>query len=129
MKIKTFENMPKIRHTVRIYYIRALYITVMVIIPNKFNTSIIVCVCMCLFILILLCSPGFGYDLAKQLSSLDVTVFACFLHSTADGGTSLKAHNPDRIHVIQLDVGRNDQVETAVGYVNKVTDNKGNLYL
>ncbi|KAK2164848.1 hypothetical protein LSH36_58g15039, partial [Paralvinella palmiformis] len=67
-------------------------------------------------VLITGCDSGYGPELAKQLSSLDVTVFAGCLRSTADAATKLKSHNPDRIHVIQLDVTRNDQIEAAVEY-------------
>ncbi|CAI9723389.1 Hypothetical predicted protein [Octopus vulgaris] len=63
------------------------------------------------------CDSGFGHSLAQRLHSKGYTVYAACLFSQQDGAKELRDMESDRMHVIQLDVTCDDQVEKAMEYV------------
>lgn len=62
------------------------------------------------------CDTGFGHQLAKQLHGFDFTVFACCLSDTSDGALALKKMG---LHVIQMDVTSQQEVDAARDYVKE----------
>ena len=75
------------------------------------------------------CDSGFGHELAKRLDSLGVTVFAGCLFPEDAGAKKLKSACSNRLHVLQLDVTREDHVRNAVKYVNNSLGNKSEYNL
>ena len=75
------------------------------------------------------CDWGFGHELAKRLDSLGVTVFAGCLFPEDAGAKELKSACSNRLHVLQLDVTREDHVRNAVKYVNNSLGNKSEYNL
>lgn len=63
------------------------------------------------------CDTGFGHQLAKKLHSLGFTVFACCLDDNSDGAKALK--KLDGLHVIKLDITKQDQVDKVLDYVER----------
>jgi len=70
-------------------------------------------------VLITGCDTGFGLVLAKHLNSLGFTVFAGCLLADSDGvgAKELRAIASDRLHVLQLDVTKEDQWEKVKQYI------------
>uniref|UniRef100_H3D5D9 3-hydroxybutyrate dehydrogenase, type 1 n=1 Tax=Tetraodon nigroviridis TaxID=99883 RepID=H3D5D9_TETNG len=67
------------------------------------------------------CDSGFGRALAKHLHQLGFTVFAgCLLKDRGGAGAKeLEEFRSDRMHVVQLDVCSDEQVNRAVDYVRE----------
>lgn len=67
------------------------------------------------------CDSGFGHHLAIGLSKAGFTVFACCLNDQSEGGNkikSLESSNVDKnIHVIKMDVTKQQEVDDALKYV------------
>jgi NAD(P)-dependent dehydrogenase (short-subunit alcohol dehydrogenase family) len=70
------------------------------------------------------CDSGFGYELAKRLDTLGVTVFAGCLFPEDVGAKELKLTSSSRLHVLHLDVSREEHVRNAVQYVKNSLGNK-----
>lgn len=74
-------------------------------------------------VLITGCDTGFGHQLAKKLHLLGFTVFACCLDDSSDGANTLKKLNTNndsgRMHVIKLDITKEDQVNQTLQYVER----------
>lgn len=70
------------------------------------------------------CDSGFGHELAKRLDTLGVTVFAGCLFPGDSGGKDLKSACSNRLHVLHLDVTREEHVRNAVRYVKNSLGNK-----
>ena len=64
--------------------------------------------------------PGFGHDLAKRLDELGFTVLAACLDPVGDGAKTLLITCSKRLHVIGLDVSRDDSVATALVEAEKI---------
>ncbi|XP_033735856.1 D-beta-hydroxybutyrate dehydrogenase, mitochondrial-like [Pecten maximus] len=64
------------------------------------------------------CDAGFGHLLAKRLYDLGYTVYAGVLSKESPGAKVLQARQSDRLHVIKLDVTKDDDVQKALEYVN-----------
>ncbi|XP_033733587.1 D-beta-hydroxybutyrate dehydrogenase, mitochondrial-like [Pecten maximus] len=64
------------------------------------------------------CDTGFGHILAKRLYDLGYTVYAGVLSKESPGAKVLQARQSDRLHVIKLDVTKDDDVQKALEYVN-----------
>jgi NAD(P)-dependent dehydrogenase (short-subunit alcohol dehydrogenase family) len=75
-------------------------------------------------VLITGCDSGFGHELAKRLDTLGVTVFAGCLFPGDSGGKDLKSACSNRLHVLHLDVTREEHVRNAVRYVKNSLGNK-----
>ncbi|XP_055936463.1 dehydrogenase/reductase SDR family member 9-like [Argiope bruennichi] len=63
------------------------------------------------------CDSGFGNALAKRLDSKGFHVFATCLFPTGPGATELKASCSNRLHVLYMDVTKDESVEKALEYV------------
>jgi NAD(P)-dependent dehydrogenase (short-subunit alcohol dehydrogenase family) len=70
------------------------------------------------------CDSGFGHELAKRLDTLGVTVFAGCLFPEDIGAKDLKSACSNRLHVLHLDVTREEHVRNAVKYVKNSLGNK-----
>ncbi|XP_055937560.1 retinol dehydrogenase 7-like [Argiope bruennichi] len=68
-------------------------------------------------VLITGCDSGFGNMLAKRLDSKGFHVFASCLNTESEGASKLKAKCSNRLHILPLDVTKNESVEKAVEYV------------
>ncbi len=69
------------------------------------------------------CDTGFGLTLAKHLHSLGFQVFAGCLLKTArgDGAKQLLQVRSNRMHVLQLDVTKEEEWDEAIKYVKEKT--------
>ena len=63
------------------------------------------------------CDSGFGYSLALRLDALGFKVYAGCLRADGPAAQDLKCKSSDRLHVLQLDVTQQDQVEAAYQFV------------
>lgn len=65
------------------------------------------------------CDSGFGHQLALQLGEIDFKVFAGCLNDECEGALRLKkaSEGKNAIHVLKLDVTKDDDVERAKQYV------------
>jgi len=70
------------------------------------------------------CDTGFGHELAKRLDTLGVTVFAGCLFPEDVGAKELKSACSNGLHVLHLDVTREEHVRNAVKYVKDSLGNK-----
>lgn len=71
------------------------------------------------------CDTGFGYDLAKRLDGLGFRVFAGCLNSNGKEAGELARSCSNLLHVVQLDVTKEDQITAAKAYVETVHKNTG----
>ena len=79
-------------------------------------------------VLITGCDSGFGHLLAEKLHAMGFTVFACCLkHETSDVAVSLLkiGANTRRMHVIQMDVTSQEDVDRARKMVEAHLPKKG----
>lgn len=75
-------------------------------------------------VLITGCDTGFGNRFARELDAKGVTVFAGCLHAEGPDAMNLKEKCSERLHILQLDVTKDDQVENAVKSVKKILAGK-----
>ncbi|XP_060069077.1 D-beta-hydroxybutyrate dehydrogenase, mitochondrial-like [Ylistrum balloti] len=66
------------------------------------------------------CDTGFGHILAKSLDDWGYTVYAGVLREESTGAKTLQARDSGRLHVIKLDVTKDEDISHALEYV-KVT--------
>ncbi|GFT82667.1 estradiol 17-beta-dehydrogenase 2 [Nephila pilipes] len=65
------------------------------------------------------CDTGFGHSLAKRLDSKGFHVFATCLFPSGEGATELKKSCSQSLHVLHVDVTKDDSVIEAVDYVKR----------
>ncbi|XP_046656568.1 D-beta-hydroxybutyrate dehydrogenase, mitochondrial-like [Daphnia pulicaria] len=67
------------------------------------------------------CDTGFGHELSKKLHAMGFTVFATCFDEKSNGATRLKRLGDEsgRLHVIQMDVSKQEDVDNALEYVEK----------
>ncbi|GFR25901.1 estradiol 17-beta-dehydrogenase 2, partial [Trichonephila clavata] len=70
-------------------------------------------------VLITGCDSGFGHLLAKRLDSKGFHVFATCLFPSAGGAMELKKSCSQRLHVLHLDVTKDDSVKEAAEFVQQ----------
>lgn len=72
-------------------------------------------------VLITGCDFGYGYELAKKLRASNFTVFAGCSDAKSNGAISLKNldNQTGRLHVIQMDVSNQEEVDDALHYVKE----------
>ncbi|KAJ9589401.1 hypothetical protein L9F63_017380, partial [Diploptera punctata] len=71
------------------------------------------------------CDSGFGNLLAQQLDAKGVTVFAGCLFADGSDALKLKENCSNNLHILQLDVTKDEHVKNAVKYVtNNLGDKK-----
>nr|CAD7459912.1 unnamed protein product [Timema tahoe] len=70
------------------------------------------------------CSSGFGLQLAKRLDALGVTVYAGLRNSQCAGALELQATCSKNLHIVIIDVTKDEDVKNAVKYVNKTIGDK-----
>lgn len=63
------------------------------------------------------CDSGFGNHLATTLYKTGFTVFACCLDDQSEGANQLKNLSSNQIHVIKMDITKQEQVDDAHKYV------------
>jgi len=68
-------------------------------------------------VLITGCDTGMGHRMARRFDELKMHVFAGCLYPDGDGAKSLKESCSNRLHIVPLDVTKEDQVKEAVAYV------------
>ncbi|CAG2069368.1 unnamed protein product, partial [Timema podura] len=71
------------------------------------------------------CSSGFGLQLAKRLDALGVIVYAGLRKPHSTGALELKATCSKNLHIVVIDVTKDEDVKNAVKYVNKTIGDKG----
>ncbi len=62
---------------------------------------------------------GFGHMLAQHLDLLGVCVFAGCLFGDGEGADHLRHISSPNLHVLQMDITNNDQVNAAIDYIKK----------
>ncbi|KAK3090629.1 hypothetical protein FSP39_013275 [Pinctada imbricata] len=70
-------------------------------------------------VLITGCDTGFGHAFARRLDNLGFTVFACVLNLDGEGAKTLQQSTSDKLHVIKVDVTKDQDVKGALDYVGK----------
>nr|CAD7412608.1 unnamed protein product [Timema poppensis] len=70
------------------------------------------------------CSSGFGLQLAKRLDALGVIVYAGLRKPHSTGALELKATCSKNLHIVVIDVTKDEDVKNAVKYVNKTIGDK-----
>ncbi|XP_042875559.1 D-beta-hydroxybutyrate dehydrogenase, mitochondrial-like [Penaeus japonicus] len=73
-------------------------------------------------VLITGCDSGFGYATALFLDRMGFRVFACCLlaHSGGEGAQRLRREGSRRLHVLQLDVTKQEQIDSALENVKNL---------
>ncbi|GFT82673.1 estradiol 17-beta-dehydrogenase 2 [Nephila pilipes] len=70
-------------------------------------------------VLITGCDTGFGHLLAKQLDSKGFHVFAACLFPSGEGAMELKKSCSQSLHVLHMDVTKDDSVKEAAEFVKR----------
>ncbi|CAH1782928.1 unnamed protein product [Owenia fusiformis] len=70
-------------------------------------------------VLITGCDTGIGHGLAKHLDGLGFTVFAGCYNANGQDAQSLRKGASERLHIVQLDVRSDEDVQKAVDYVKQ----------
>ncbi|XP_063225157.1 retinol dehydrogenase 7-like [Bacillus rossius redtenbacheri] len=70
------------------------------------------------------CDSGFGQQCARRLDALGVTVYAGCLMPQGTGAAALKASTSSRLHIVPLDVTKDDSVQAAVRLVKGTIGDK-----
>jgi len=65
------------------------------------------------------CDTGIGHELAVHLDSLGFTVVAGCLSTSSEGAQRLRVEASSRLHLIPLDVRKEEQVKLALQYVEQ----------
>lgn len=63
------------------------------------------------------CDSGFGKELARRLGEAGVLVFAGVLDVNGAGAQQLRAGTSEKLHILQLDVTDDRQIEAAHRYI------------
>ncbi|XP_069118570.1 D-beta-hydroxybutyrate dehydrogenase, mitochondrial-like isoform X1 [Argopecten irradians] len=71
------------------------------------------------------CDTGFGHHLAKRLNDHGFEVFAGVLSTSSEGASSLRARKSKRLHVLQLDITSQKDVDETIKYVESKCGNTG----
>ncbi|XP_069951276.1 D-beta-hydroxybutyrate dehydrogenase, mitochondrial isoform X2 [Cherax quadricarinatus] len=66
------------------------------------------------------CDSGFGNTLALHLDKLGFKVFAACLHAEGEGAQHLRQEGSINLHVLQMDVTKQDQVDKAAEEVKRL---------
>jgi len=69
-------------------------------------------------VLITGCDSGFGHELAIKLDKLGFSVFACCLDKNSVGAKKLTSLCSQNVHVLQLNVTNQDDIEEVAKYVS-----------
>lgn len=78
-------------------------------------------------VLITGCDTGFGHSLAKKLHAMEFIVYACCFDKKSRGATCLQEMGNDsgRLHVIQMDITNQKDVDEARRYVESHLSDQG----
>lgn len=76
-------------------------------------------------VLITGCDSGFGNSLVKKLDSIGMKVFATCLSLNSPGAVSLQLACSGRVHLLQLDVTCQKDIESTVEYVRQHVGEEG----
>lgn len=76
-------------------------------------------------VLITGCDTGFGHHLAKRLDGHGYDVFAGVLSMASDGAASLRSRRSKRLHVMQLDITRQEEIDEAIKTIQFHVGDKG----
>jgi hypothetical protein len=76
---------------------------------------------------ILFSIAGFGHHLANRLADHGFTVFAGVLNINSEGPDKLKSRQLDNLHVVQLDLIKEDEIKTAVSKVKTILGSEGTV--
>ncbi|KAG8197261.1 hypothetical protein JTE90_007509 [Oedothorax gibbosus] len=75
------------------------------------------------------CDTGMGHRMAIRFDELDMNVFAGCLRPNGPGAQKLRTTCSSRLHIVPLDITKEDQVEAAVEYVKaNLPDGQRGLY-
>ncbi|XP_021353489.1 D-beta-hydroxybutyrate dehydrogenase, mitochondrial-like isoform X1 [Mizuhopecten yessoensis] len=77
-------------------------------------------------VLITGCDTGFGHHIAKRLDDRGFTVYAGVLNENSDGAEALRSRKSQNLHVIKLDVTKEEDVNKSLEYVTN--NNKADLW-
>ena len=70
---------------------------------------------------------GFGHCLAVHLDSIGATVFAGCLDVNGEGAKKLKTQGSSRLHVLQMDITKDTEIQECVEYVEDTLGKPGEL--
>ncbi|KAH3886927.1 hypothetical protein DPMN_010940 [Dreissena polymorpha] len=76
-------------------------------------------------VLITGCDSGFGNALVAKLDSIGMQVFAGCLDKDGPGAVSLRHSCSDRVHLLQLDVTKDEDIQAAVSIVQAHVGSEG----
>lgn len=76
-------------------------------------------------VLITGCDTGFGHALVKKLDNIGMRVFAGCLDKDSPGAISLKNSCSERVHILQLDITNEKEIEAATGIVRERVGEEG----
>ncbi|XP_045171485.2 D-beta-hydroxybutyrate dehydrogenase, mitochondrial-like [Mercenaria mercenaria] len=70
------------------------------------------------------CDSGLGFAFARHFDELGFIVFAGCLNEKGDGARQLKSDCSKRLHIVEIDVTKEESVSSAFQYVKKHTARK-----
>lgn len=76
-------------------------------------------------VLITGCDSGFGNALVKKLDSIGMKVYAGCLDKDSPGAIGLKNSCSDRVHILQLDITKEKEIEEATNLVAATVGDEG----
>ncbi|XP_013383714.1 17-beta-hydroxysteroid dehydrogenase type 6-like isoform X2 [Lingula anatina] len=71
------------------------------------------------------CDTGLGHELVKRLDVRGLTLFAGCLSESSQGAMKLKEVCSDNVHVLQLDITKDEEVNAAFNFVSKTCNATG----
>lgn len=75
-------------------------------------------------VLITGCDSGFGYNLSCKLDNLGFKVYAGCLNVHGEGAQELKQSCSDKLHLLQLDVTKDDEVSSAICAISSTLEDR-----
>ncbi|XP_013383713.1 D-beta-hydroxybutyrate dehydrogenase, mitochondrial-like isoform X1 [Lingula anatina] len=74
------------------------------------------------------CDTGLGHELVKRLDVRGLTLFAGCLSESSQGAMKLKEVCSDNVHVLQLDITKDEEVNAAFNFVSKTCNATGKKF-
>ncbi|XP_022308697.1 D-beta-hydroxybutyrate dehydrogenase, mitochondrial-like [Crassostrea virginica] len=71
------------------------------------------------------CDSGFGHEVVKRLDKIGFTVFAGCLDPEGEGAKALKDNCSENVHIVKLDVTKEEDIQQARAYIEKVHEDTG----
>ena len=68
---------------------------------------------------------GFGHEVVKRLDKIGFIVFAGCLDPEGEGAKALKDNCSENVHIVKLDVTKEEDIQQARAYIEKVHEDTG----